>query len=85
MNRINFLKQALSLAALLVASFQVQSASIDDQQWAVIDSYCTDCHNLEDFSGGFAFDLLAPDAIHEDAELWEEVVRKLRGGMYCIA
>ncbi len=81
MSRISLLKRVLSLATLLVVSIQVQSASIDNQQWAVIDSYCTDCHNLEDFSGGFAFDLLAPDAIHEDAELWEEVVRKLRGGM----
>jgi hypothetical protein len=66
---------------LLLAAFSVQAASIDDRQFALVDSYCMDCHNLEDFSGGLAFELMAPDAIHEDAENWEEVVRKLRGGM----
>jgi len=70
-----------SLFLFFVSTASVQGASIDDEQWALVETYCTDCHNLEDFSGGFAFDLLTPDAIHDDADLWEEVVRKLRGGM----
>ena len=52
-----------------------------DSQWAMLDEYCMDCHNLEDYSGGLAFDLLEHDAISADAEVWEKVVRKLRGRM----
>ena len=52
-----------------------------DQQWAVIEEYCMNCHNLDDYSGGLAFDLLDHQAIAQDGEVWEKVVRKLRGRM----
>jgi mono/diheme cytochrome c family protein len=52
-----------------------------DQQWAMLNQYCMDCHNLDDFSGGLAFDLMDHNAIPKDAEVWEKVVRKLRGRM----
>jgi mono/diheme cytochrome c family protein len=52
-----------------------------DQQWALLDQYCSDCHNLDDYSGGLAFELMNHDTIPKDAELWEQVVRKLRGRM----
>jgi hypothetical protein len=52
-----------------------------DTQWAMLDQYCSECHNLDDFSGGLAFDLMSHDAIQKDAEVWEKVVRKLRGRM----
>ncbi len=52
-----------------------------DAQWAMLDKYCMDCHNLDDYSGGLAFDLMEHDAILADAEVWEKVVRKLRGRM----
>ena len=52
-----------------------------DSQWAMLDQYCSECHNLDDFSGNLAFDLMSHDAIQEDAEVWEKVVRKLRGSM----
>ena len=45
------------------------------------DEYCVDCHNLDDYSGGLAFDLMDHNAISADAEVWEKVVRKLRGRM----
>ena len=50
-------------------------------QWALLSEYCVDCHNLDDYSGGLAFDLLDHNAISADAEVWEKVVRKLRGRM----
>jgi len=59
-------------------------AGLDAQanaRWAMLDDYCSDCHNLDDFSGGLAFDLLSRDTIARDAEVWENVVRKLRGSM----
>ncbi len=52
-----------------------------ETQWALLNEYCVDCHNLDDYSGGLAFDLLDHNAISADAEVWEKVVRKLRGRM----
>jgi mono/diheme cytochrome c family protein len=52
-----------------------------DQQWGLIEEYCMNCHNLDDYSGGLAFDLMDHKAIAKDAETWEKVVRKLRGRM----
>ncbi len=31
--------------------------------------------------GGLALDTLSPDRIAEDAQIWEAVIRKLRGGL----
>ncbi len=55
--------------------------AMSDEQWQLLNEYCTDCHNLDDYSGGLAFDLMDHDAIQADAEVWEKVVRKLRGGL----
>ncbi|MES2606558.1 MAG: DUF1592 domain-containing protein [Pseudomonadota bacterium] len=52
-----------------------------DQQWALLNDYCMDCHNLDDFSGSLAFDLMDHNNVRKDAEVWEKVVRKLRGRM----
>jgi mono/diheme cytochrome c family protein len=52
-----------------------------DSQWGVVSQYCGDCHNQDDFSGGLAFDLMDHNTIQQDAETWEQVVRKLRGRM----
>ncbi len=52
-----------------------------ETQWALLSEYCVDCHNLDDYSGGLAFDLMDHNAISADAEVWEKVVRKLRGRM----
>ena len=59
-------------------------ADLDAQaeaQWALVQEYCTECHNLDDYSGGLAFDLMSHDTILKEAEVWEKVVRKLRGRM----
>lgn len=63
------------------AAQQLQAQTLGDDEWQQLQNYCTDCHNLDDFSGGFAFDLLSPDTLHEEAEIWEKIIRKLRGGM----
>ena len=52
-----------------------------DEQWGLLNDYCMECHNLEDYSGGLALDLMDHDSIRADAEVWEKVVRKLRGRM----
>jgi hypothetical protein len=45
---------------------------------ATLERYCADCHNRAEFSGGFSVTDLDAAAVHEDPELWERVVRKLR-------
>ena len=51
------------------------------EQWAVVQKYCFDCHNRDDLAGDRAFDRLSPDHIAADAETWELAIRKLRGGL----
>lgn len=66
-----------------VATLPAQ-AELDAQasaRWAMLDQYCTDCHNLDDYSGGLALELMDHETIVKDAEVWEKVVRKLRGRM----
>jgi hypothetical protein len=50
-------------------------------QWGVVETYCVQCHNFEDWAGGVAFDVMSPDTIPADAEIWEHAIRKLRGGL----
>ena len=57
------------------------SAAPKSSQRAMIDQYCTNCHNTDDKVAGLALDTLSLDRIPEAAETWEKVVMKLRGGM----
>jgi hypothetical protein len=50
-----------------------------EQQWALLDEYCVGCHNATELAGDVAFDTLTPDAIHENAAIWEAAIVKLRG------
>ncbi len=56
-----------------------QSASDTPRQWDLLQSYCVECHNFDDFFGGIAFDLMHPEGIPQEAEVWERALRKLRG------
>jgi mono/diheme cytochrome c family protein len=49
-------------------------------QQAFIDQYCSDCHNSEDYAGGLDLGDSTGD-LGADAEVWEKVSRKIRGGM----
>src|SRR5262245_28388496 len=48
-------------------------------QWGFFEQYCEKCHNSTDWAGGVAFDTMSPEGIGDDAKIWEEAVRKLRG------
>jgi hypothetical protein len=48
---------------------------------ALIDTYCVGCHNQRAKIGGLALDTLDVANVGEHAEVWEEAVRKLRGGL----
>jgi hypothetical protein len=49
--------------------------------WSTVQKYCFECHNTDDWAGGIAFDTMSDDPIPQDAKIWEQAVRKLRGGM----
>lgn len=48
---------------------------------ALIDGYCVGCHNQRAKVGGLALDTLDPSEPAPHAEVWEEAIRKLRGGL----
>ncbi|HSR07804.1 MAG TPA: DUF1592 domain-containing protein [Bryobacteraceae bacterium] len=45
----------------------------------MVAKYCTACHNQRLKTGGLALDQLDPSQAPRDAEIWEKVIRKLRG------
>jgi hypothetical protein len=51
------------------------------EHWGLLESYCVDCHNSADLTAGIAFDAMHPEDVPNEAETFEHVVRKLRGGL----
>jgi len=59
-----------------------QSAVTDlEDNWSTLETYCTECHNFEDFAGGLDFTLFTPSAVVEDGAAFEMVLRKLRNSV----
>src|SRR5690606_31552677 len=50
-------------------------------EWSLLDDYCVECHNFDDYAGGLALDTLELSTFHAEAETWETIVRKLRTGL----
>ena len=46
--------------------------------WELFQTYCTECHNTEDWAGGIAFDSLSEADIPGNIDVLEKVVRKMR-------
>ncbi len=69
----------LCLALAACTSLPTGAAEQDGAQWSLLEGYCTRCHNAEDWAGGVAFDTMTPAGIPDDAKVWEEALRKLRG------
>src|SRR5690606_950490 len=80
-----FVKRSTAVAALGIAAVAAGAAMLavrpGKESWAVVESYCLDCHNRTDRTAGLAFDALSPDRIGDDAETWEAAIRKLRSGL----
>ena len=72
---------ALGMALMLMSPAWVIAAAADTDLPAAIERYCTECHNTTDWAGGLDLTILDPVQVHDDAESWEKVVRKLRAGM----
>jgi mono/diheme cytochrome c family protein len=50
-------------------------------QRAVLDRYCVTCHNTRLNTGNLALDALDLATVGDHQDVWEKVVRKLRGGL----
>jgi mono/diheme cytochrome c family protein len=73
-----YLQIARSQQAAAVAAGPVTSAAAER---ALLDKYCVTCHNQRLQTAGLSLDKLDPASMHDHAETWEKVVRKLRAGM----
>ena len=56
------------------------SATVSPQR-ALLDQYCVTCHNQRAKIAGLSLDTMDVSRVAEGAEVWEKVVRKLRGGL----
>src|SRR6202008_2201902 len=56
-----------------------QVAQHSESQWSTIGLYCFGCHNEEVRAGNLFLDQLSADSVPQHPEIFEKVVRKLRG------
>src|SRR5829696_4796567 len=68
-------------AASQAASAPQPERAAPASQRALLDRYCVTCHNARLKSGNLALDGLDVSQVGEHPEVWEKVVRKLRGGL----
>jgi mono/diheme cytochrome c family protein len=73
-----------ALLGLAVAPLQASATpatlSVAAEQH-LVQQYCAVCHNYEDYAGGVEFEVFDPSKAHENAELTERMLKKLRAGM----
>jgi hypothetical protein len=50
-----------------------------EEQWPLFGQYCIDCHNRDDLTADIAFDRMSAESVAHESEIFEAVVRKLRG------
>src|SRR6516162_8702693 len=69
-----------ALAAPAAGADKAAPASASTGQWALIEKYCYECHNVQDWAGQIAFDSMSAADIPKDAKIWENAIAKLHGG-----
>jgi mono/diheme cytochrome c family protein len=67
--------------SITTANPQAQPASPAASHRALLDQYCVTCHNQRSKTAGLMFDTMDLSDVPKHAEVWEEAVRKLRGGL----
>jgi hypothetical protein len=71
---------AVAAAGAGVAWLGVHDATPSaEDQWPLFDRYCVECHNAAELTADIAFDRMSPESIAHEPEIFETVVRKLRG------
>jgi hypothetical protein len=71
------------LLVIAVRSFQLHSALGSSPGLPtprdVVDQYCIDCHHSDEPEANLALDTISTQDVQEQTQVWEKVVRKLRG------
>jgi mono/diheme cytochrome c family protein len=77
------MKRTIDIAALVALTASLMSsqpaAGVTDQYHAMLSTYCFTCHSTRAKIGGLALDGLDLQAAGDDARIWEQALRKLRG------
>ncbi|MEY4641557.1 MAG: hypothetical protein RLZZ227_1551 [Pseudomonadota bacterium] len=82
-------KLTLAIGAISVLLGTAASAQPDfdtaltdlKQHWATVETYCTECHNSDDYAGGVDFSLMSAETVAQEPEIFEMALRKLRGNV----
>src|ERR1700756_4801612 len=69
----------VSIHSKVFAQTATQVAQHPESQWSTIQTYCFGCHNPGVKAGNLFLDQLSADSVPEHPEIFEKVVRKLRG------
>jgi hypothetical protein len=76
---------ATVVAVIAGVAWHLQSSSAPENvlrdRWAMLDKYCSDCHNDAELTGDVSFEHLRPENVVKDARIWEAAIKKLRLGM----
>jgi len=72
---------AIQAPAMFSVQTKAPAAAAKNPQQALMDQYCSGCHNPDDLAGGMTLDALDFEKVGKDAAVWERVVRKVRTGM----
>ena len=76
-----YIAGGVGVAAAGAAAFWLMKPSPEavlQEQWAMLDRYCVDCHNDAELTADLSFEGRGPDDVHSDPAVWEEVLRKLK-------
>jgi mono/diheme cytochrome c family protein len=79
------MKRAFCFAVIVAAVTSAVVAQVTpesnspEQARKMLDTYCVGCHNARVHTAGIAFDTVNLGAVHENADVWEKALRKLRG------
>lgn len=68
-------------AAAAAPQGAAQAHLVPDDQRALLKQYCITCHNQKARVGGLDLDTLIASPVDANPEVWERVIRKLRGGL----
>jgi Protein of unknown function (DUF1592)/Protein of unknown function (DUF1588)/Protein of unknown function (DUF1587)/Protein of unknown function (DUF1585)/Protein of unknown function (DUF1595) len=79
--RVGKLALAAAIAAAAASHWAMAAQEAEVDSGALVEEYCTKCHNFDDFSGGISLEGFGAHNVAENAEVGEKVVKRLRAGM----
>ena len=66
---------AVPAVGLALAAGIAEAADSAPAQWNLVQRYCTECHNVQDWAGGVAFDSMSPDQVPTETSFSVTVTR----------